>query len=307
MKPRGTREYVRHNKEFILLNRYLKLISKKLKKQKGGGLFDSCFGSSCVKKSNKTTAKAPQTTFLADLVFEPPVSISANAPTVHILTGNVPKSNDIGWQEFDYKMHDAYTLYVRRRLSRINDQHRERNAAIRDDAAIRGVKGDFENDDILNKLKADYKAYDEDSTVQYAMYWRRFNDNIEYGYVPINKFFGPMNVKVYNEDLYEKCYWIYYKARYNDYPTWRLFIKLEPDEATDPELKCDDDRKCMYHIPSNLSGSSREILLLQDKFINEYLDDIINLSKEKYPFFNEYIQDKKNKFNKIVASMISGR
>ena len=36
MKPRGTREYVKYNKEFILLNRYIKLISKKLKKQKGG-------------------------------------------------------------------------------------------------------------------------------------------------------------------------------------------------------------------------------------------------------------------------------
>ena len=37
MKPRGTREYVRHNKEYVLLNRYLKLISKKSKKQKGAG------------------------------------------------------------------------------------------------------------------------------------------------------------------------------------------------------------------------------------------------------------------------------
>ena len=36
MKPRGTREYVKYNKEFILLNRYIKLISKNLKKQKGG-------------------------------------------------------------------------------------------------------------------------------------------------------------------------------------------------------------------------------------------------------------------------------
>jgi hypothetical protein len=36
MKPRGTREFVKYNKEFILLNRYIKLISKKLKKQKGG-------------------------------------------------------------------------------------------------------------------------------------------------------------------------------------------------------------------------------------------------------------------------------
>jgi hypothetical protein len=36
MKPRGTREFVKYNKEFILLNRYIKLISKNLKKQKGG-------------------------------------------------------------------------------------------------------------------------------------------------------------------------------------------------------------------------------------------------------------------------------
>jgi hypothetical protein len=40
MKPRGTREYVKYNKEFILLNRYIKLISKKLKKQKGGTQID---------------------------------------------------------------------------------------------------------------------------------------------------------------------------------------------------------------------------------------------------------------------------
>jgi len=40
MKPRGTREYVKYNKEFILLNRYIKLISKNLKKQKGGTQID---------------------------------------------------------------------------------------------------------------------------------------------------------------------------------------------------------------------------------------------------------------------------
>ena len=40
MKPRGTREYVKYNKEFVLLNRYIKLISKKLKKQKGGTQID---------------------------------------------------------------------------------------------------------------------------------------------------------------------------------------------------------------------------------------------------------------------------
>jgi hypothetical protein len=40
MKPRGTREFVKYNKEFILLNRYIKLISKNLKKQKGGTQID---------------------------------------------------------------------------------------------------------------------------------------------------------------------------------------------------------------------------------------------------------------------------
>ena len=69
MKPRGTREYVRHNKEFILLNRYLKLISKKLKKQKGGVL--SCLGSNCFSfKSNKSKPPPPHYEITADLGFD---------------------------------------------------------------------------------------------------------------------------------------------------------------------------------------------------------------------------------------------
>lgn len=313
MKPRGTREYVRHNKEFILLNRYLKLISKKLKKQKGG-FFGRCFGNerSCKSKSTTQHTDDRQITFSADLVFkqpvsisanrnqllvfEPPVSISAKAPTVNIPTVNILTGNDIGWREFDYKKHDKYyTSYVGSRLSGIDTERRERKAAISTYAAIHRVKGDFDNDNRLKELKADY---DKDSTVQYEMYWRRINGNIEYGYVPINKFFGPMNVKVNRDIIYEKCYWIYYKASYNDNPTWRLFIELEPDEAKDPELKCDDYRNCMYDIPPDLYASSMEILP------NKYLDDIINLSKEKYPFFNEYIQKKKYKFNEIVKSEI---
>ena len=70
MKPRGTREYVRHNKEFILLNRYLKLISKKLKKQKGGVL--SCLGSNCFGKSNKSKPPPPHYEIKAELTLVQP-------------------------------------------------------------------------------------------------------------------------------------------------------------------------------------------------------------------------------------------
>ena len=67
MKPRGTREYVRHNKEFILLNRYLKLISKKLKKQKGGV---GCFGLRCFsRRTNDSSKKNDDVSVEADIVF----------------------------------------------------------------------------------------------------------------------------------------------------------------------------------------------------------------------------------------------
>lgn len=89
MKPKGKREYVKSNGEFVLLSAYMKAIQKKYK-NKGGMFFANCFGKTCKKPEHNNNVRA-------DLVFAPQElnteQYQEDQPNDYYVPYNSPRNN----------------------------------------------------------------------------------------------------------------------------------------------------------------------------------------------------------------------